>query len=63
MTALLMTLAFLTGCATLPSKTAICDGTAEMRKDHAAALIEDGGAVSRRTGARLLGGIKAGREK
>ena len=52
----------LTGCATLPSEVGICDGTAAMRKAHAAALVEDGGPKSQDTGERLLTGMQAGCE-
>ena len=48
------------GCTTLPSDAAICSGTVQMRKDHARALLQDGGEISQRTGERLLTGIKAG---
>jgi len=57
----LTTLLLLTACASTPvSQTAICDGTAASRKALAAALIEDGGANSQRSGLRLLDQLEAG---
>lgn len=56
---LMMTLS-LTGCGVFPSSPAICEGTLEDRKAHAAALVEDGGPQSRRSGLRLLTRLKAG---
>lgn len=57
----LIPLVFLTGCVTGPvSEAAICDGTARLRPSHAAALVEDGGPVSRRTGAALIAAVDAG---
>lgn len=51
-------------CAASPiSQTAICDGTRSDRADHAAALIVDGGTLSKQTGAVLLVKIKAGCSK
>ena len=50
----------LSGCSVIwpepPARTdgAICDGTRQSRADHAAALIDDGGLKSQRTGATLL---------
>ena len=57
----LIPLVFLTGCVTGPvSEAAVCDGTARLRPAHAAALVEDGGPVSRRTGAELIAAVDAG---
>lgn len=44
---------------TPPDEKAICDGTKAARKDHAAALVEDGGDASVVTGARLISQIDA----
>lgn len=50
-----------TGCASVGvSQTAICDGTAQARTVHAAALAEDGGERSIRTGAYLIQILDAG---
>ena len=51
------------GCATAPSTSAICDGTLQSRTDHAAALVADGGAQSLVTGALLIKQIDAGCSK
>lgn len=48
------------GCSTGVSQKAICDGTAEERTSHAAALAKDGGPLSLVTGARLIQMIDAG---
>ena len=53
---------FVSGCATSPSSPAICTGTEELRKAHAAALLVDGGPQAQDTGERLLSGIEAGCE-
>lgn len=53
-------MAFLTACAPSPSEPAICAGTQEDRKAHAAGLVTDGGKVSRSTGNTLLVKLKAG---
>ena len=45
---------FVTGCATVASNSAICDGTLRDRSAHAAALAEDGGDQSITTGAALI---------
>ena len=50
----------LSACAALPSETAICDGTKELRRVHAGGLIQDGGPVSQATGERLLTAMQAG---
>lgn len=44
---------------TNPDGSAICDGTAASRKDHAAALAQDGGDASVVTGSRLISQIDA----
>jgi hypothetical protein len=51
---------FVTGCVSVASQVAICDGTAAARTTHAAALAEDGGDLSVVTGARLIRLIDAG---
>ena len=51
------------GCATAPSTSAICDGTVQSRTDHAAALAADGGPLSLVTGAFLIQQIDAGCSK
>lgn len=43
-----------TGCATVASVDALCDATARPVTEHAAALAEDGGPASLRTGDRLI---------
>ena len=43
-----------TGCVSVASSNAICDGTAAIRTEHAAALAADGGDKSVVTGARLI---------
>ena len=45
---------FVSGCASVASNSAICDGTLSDRAAHAAALAEDGGDQSIRTGAALI---------
>ena len=61
---LLMILAlitFVTGCAReAASPAAICDGSAALRTDHAAALAQDAGPLSVATGARLIRALDAG---
>ena len=42
------------GCVSAVSEVAICDGTAQARTEHAAALALDGGPRSLVTGARLI---------
>ena len=42
------------GCVSAVSEVAICDGTAQARTKHAAALAVDGGPLSLVTGARLI---------
>ena len=49
-----------TGCASAPSNNALCDGTAQARTEHAAALASDGGDLSVTTGARLIKLMDAG---
>jgi len=55
-----MALMSIAGCVNAPSGNAVCDGTAQLRTDHAAALVADGGALSKSTGAALIGTIDAG---
>ncbi|WMM94920.1 hypothetical protein CRP804_gp42 [Roseobacter phage CRP-804] len=42
------------GCATVVSEDAICDGTERLRDDHTDALLADGGDLSVTTGAALI---------
>lgn len=44
----------MTGCAKEASDKAVCNGTLSDRAAHAAALAEDGGDLSIRTGAALI---------
>ena len=60
MLVLLMPLLLLSGCANAPSTNAICDGTIQSRKNHAASLAADGGPLSLVTGALLIQHIDAG---
>ena len=50
------------GCtsAVSTSAPAICDGSLDLRTDHAAALSQDGGPLSQRTGAALISALDAG---
>ena len=48
------------GCVSAPSNNALCDGTAQARTEHAAALAADGGDLSVTTGARLIKLMDAG---
>jgi len=48
------------GCVSAVSERAICDGTAQARTEHAAALATDGGDLSVTTGARLIRLLDAG---
>lgn len=43
-----------TGCVSVVSDRAICDGTSAYRTAHAAALARDGGDLSVTTGATLI---------
>lgn len=56
----LLTTMWLAGCATTPSDSAICAGTADAARAHAAALLTDGGPLSQRTGLVLLDKREAG---
>jgi len=47
------------GCATVSSPNAICDGTVALRDAHAEALLRDGD-VSVQTGAELIAALDAG---
>lgn len=49
-----------TGCVSVANGNAVCDGTEAARAEHAAALADDGGALSLVTGARLIRLIDAG---
>lgn len=42
------------------STSAICNGSLDLRTDHAAALSQDGGPLSQGTGAELIIAIDAG---
>lgn len=42
------------GCMSAGSLDALCDGTEAARREHAAALADDGGPKSVVTGARLI---------
>lgn len=54
-------LCFATGCASVaPSPAAICDGTAQARTDHAAALADSADDRAVVTGARLIRLLDAG---
>ena len=48
------------GCVSAVSERAICDGTAQARTEHAAALADDAGPRSLGTGARLIKLVDAG---
>lgn len=50
-------LSSVSGCASVVSSNAICDGTVEKRTSHASALAEDGGDKSVVTGAILIASI------
>jgi len=50
------------GCTIAVSNSALCDGTAAARTEHAAALAVDGGDASVVTGARLIMMLDAGCE-
>ena len=47
-------LCFASGCVSAVSERALCDGTAQARTEHAAALALNGGPLSLVTGARLI---------
>lgn len=64
----LMALLLTASCASLQAtetaKTAaICSASERDRTDHARALVQDGGPVSKVTGARLLVGLQKGCEQ
>ena len=59
----ILALMLISGCANVPSGTAICDGSEMLRTDHAASLVEDGGPLSKQTGAALIISIDAGCEQ
>ena len=48
------------GCVNAGNDAAICDGSKAARREHAAALADDGGPLSLVTGARLIKMIDAG---
>lgn len=48
------------GCTSAVNPVAICEGSARLRTDHAAALAADGGDRSVVTGARLIAALDAG---
>ncbi len=48
------------GCVNAGNDSAVCDGTASARTEHAAALAVDGGPRSLVTGARLIRLMDAG---
>jgi uncharacterized protein YceK len=52
-------LSFVSGCGNVVSQQAICDGTANVRTEHANALALDGGDKSVVTGAKLIASIDA----
>ena len=54
-----MAMTLVSGCATVSSPNAICDGTVGLRDAHAEALLRDGG-VSVQTGAALIAALDAG---
>lgn len=56
-------LMLLSGCGVGLNESAICDGTAQSRTAHAAALVVDGGPQSILTGALLIRQIDAGCEQ
>lgn len=56
----LILMLLLNGCGNAPNQSAICDGTAQSRTAHAAALVADGGPQSMVTGALLIRQIDAG---
>ena len=47
-------------CGFAVNQAAICDGSARLRTDHAAALAQDGGNRSVVTGAALIRALDAG---
>lgn len=49
-----------TACVSVGSGEAICEATARLRTDHAAALAEDGGNLSVETGYTLISALDAG---
>lgn len=53
-------LCFATGCVNAVNDAAICDGSKAARREHAAALADDGGPLSLVTGARLIMVVDAG---
>lgn len=58
--ALVILMMTVTGCATAPVDSVICDRTEKPATDHAEALAEDGGAKSVSTGRVLIATLDAG---
>ncbi len=56
----MMTALLIAGCASAPSDSAICDGTTQLRTNHAAALVADGGPRSKVSGANLIATLDSG---
>ena len=52
-------LSSVSGCVNVVSQKAICDGTANVRTEHANALALDGGDKSVVTGVKLIASIDA----
>lgn len=50
----------LSGCATVVSEMALCDGSADLRTDHAAALAADAGPAAQATGRALIEALDRG---
>lgn len=50
------------GCSTVPTDkiSIFCDGLEVPIKDHADALVKDGGPLSQQSGVKLIGAIDAG---
>jgi hypothetical protein len=56
---LLMMTTLIASCSSLPVETAgVCEASEPDRAAHAAALLDDGGPRSKRTGAVLLSGLQ-----
>lgn len=59
----LIPMLLLSGCVSALNESAICNGTAQSRTSHAAALAQDGGPLSLVTGASLIQQLDAGCDK
>lgn len=59
----LILMLLVSGCVNALNDSAICNGTAQSRTSHAAALVADGGPLSLVTGAILIQKIDAGCSK